>query len=217
MRMDVLGHISRFGVPADDELARGDHLRHLRTDEMDTEDTTGPSPAVAPLGDHLHHPALPVHHALAVGHRPKGWDGPVVSLGEEEVVVVVPPDDPLASRAAVRLTDLADRDWVRCALEPVVDGRRFLDLACERAGFTPRTAVDTEHTSTAVAMVAAGLGILVTPAHVAARQNCATLPLDPPWRREVTAFSRVRLTGATAAFVDLLAEAGLPSVGRTTY
>ncbi|MFD7504809.1 LysR family transcriptional regulator [Streptomyces sp. NPDC059850] len=150
---------------------------------------------------------------LAVGHRPKGWDGPVVSLGEEEVMVVVAPDDPLASREAVRLTDLADRDWVRCALEPVVDGRRFLDLACERAGFTPRTAVDTEHSSTAVAMAAAGLGILIAPAHAAARHTCATIPLDPPWRRELTAFSRVPLTGATAAFTTLLSEADLPSPG----
>ena len=145
---------------------------------------------------------------LAIGHRPKGWPGPVVSLGEEEVVVVVSPDDPLAGRTVVRLTDLADRDWVRCALEPVVDGRRFLDLACERAGFTPRTAVDTEHSSTAVAMAAAGVGVLITPVHVAARQDCVALPLDPPWHREVTAFSRVRLSGAAAAFVTLLSGTG---------
>ncbi|MBI0295887.1 LysR family transcriptional regulator [Streptomyces sp. PRKS01-29] len=151
---------------------------------------------------------------LAVGHRPKEWDGPVVSLGEEEVTVVVAPDDPLAGRAAVRLTDLADRDWVRCALEPVVEGRRFLDLACERAGFTPRTGVDTEHTSTAVAMAAAGAGVLVTPAHVAGRHDCVSLPLDPPWRRELTAFSRVPLAGATLAFVELLDGAGPPPARR---
>ncbi|QLH24707.1 LysR family transcriptional regulator [Streptomyces sp. Rer75] len=149
---------------------------------------------------------------LAVGHRPKGWPGPVVSLGEEEVVAVVAPDDPLAGRPVVRLADLADRDWVRCALEPVVDGRRFLDLACERAGFTPRTAVDTEHSSTAVSMAAAGVGVLISAAHAATRQDCVTLPLDPPWRREVTAFSRVRLTGAAAAFVTLLGRAGCQGV-----
>ncbi|OMI40977.1 LysR family transcriptional regulator [Streptomyces sparsogenes] len=141
---------------------------------------------------------------VALGHRPEGWRGPVVTVGEEEIVVVVAPDDPLSGREAVRLADLADRDWVRCALEPVVEGRRFLDVACERVGFTPRTGVDTEHTSTAVRMAAAGAGVLITAAHVATQYDCAVLPLDPPWARELTAFSRVELTGAAASFVGLL-------------
>ncbi|QKV97520.1 LysR family transcriptional regulator [Streptomyces sp. NA02950] len=143
---------------------------------------------------------------LAIGHRPKDWPGPVAPLGREEIVVVVPDGDPLAGRKSIRLEELADRDWVRCALEPVVEGRRFLDLACQRAGFVPRDGVHTEHSSTAVRMASAGAGIVVTPAHVAAGHGATAVPLDPPWHRELAAFSRVSLTGAAAAFVTLLSR-----------
>ncbi|THA64929.1 LysR family transcriptional regulator [Streptomyces sp. A0958] len=147
---------------------------------------------------------------LAVGHPPARWSGPVVPIGAEDIVLVVPFDDPLAGRASVRLQELADRFWVRCAMEPVVEGSPFLDRACARAGFTPRTVVRTEHTSTAVRMAAAGVGVAAAPAHVvrgAVGEDCALLTVDPPWRRELAVFSRVALTGAAAAFTELLAEA----------
>lgn len=84
---------------------------------------------------------------LAVGPPPAYWPGPVVPVGEEEIVLVVPFDDPLAGRASVRLQELADRPWVRCAMEPVVQGLPFLDLACGEAyhtlhGGAHRTHVD---------------------------------------------------------------------------
>ncbi|MEU4506131.1 LysR family transcriptional regulator [Streptomyces sp. NPDC024089] len=150
---------------------------------------------------------------LAVGPPPAHWPGPVVPVGEEEIVLVVPFDDPLAGRASVHLRELADRPWVRCAMEPVVQGRPFLDLACGEAGFTPRTAVRTEHTSTAVRMAAAGVGVATAPAHVvrgAVGEDCAVLAVDPPWRRRLAVFSRVELTGATAVFTELLAGSGPP-------
>lgn len=37
MGMDVVHHIGRFGIPADDQLTLGDHLGDVRTDEMDAE------------------------------------------------------------------------------------------------------------------------------------------------------------------------------------
>ncbi|MFH8366688.1 LysR family transcriptional regulator [Streptomyces sp. NPDC018031] len=156
---------------------------------------------------------------LAIGPRPADWRGPVVPLGMEEIVLVMPADDPLAGRDVVRLPELADREWVRCAMEPVVEGRLWLDWVCGKAGFAPRTAVWTEHSSTAVRLAAAGAGIVATPVNVAAGVDCARVPIDPPWRRELTAFSRVELTGAAAAFVDLLraaqpAPAPAPASGR---
>ncbi|MFF8841740.1 LysR substrate-binding domain-containing protein [Streptomyces sp. NPDC015127] len=154
---------------------------------------------------------------LAVGPPPQHWPGPVVPFDEEEIVLVVPFDDRLAGRSSVRLEELAGHSWVRCAMEPLVEGQRFLDWACGRAGFRPRTAVWTEHTSSAVRMAAAGVGVATAPLHVvrgAVGEDCVVLPADPPWRRVLTVFSRVELTGAAAAFARLLRATrpnGLPA------
>ncbi|GHI86717.1 LysR family transcriptional regulator [Streptomyces xanthophaeus] len=143
---------------------------------------------------------------LAVGPEPKEWTGPVLPAGREELVLVVPFDDPLSGRGSVRLAELADRDWIRCAMEPSVQGEPVIDRACGTAGFTPRTVMRTEHTSTAVRMAAAGVGIVVAPAHMvrgAVGEDCALLSLDPPWHRPLAVFSRVALTGAAEAFAAL--------------
>ncbi|ANP50243.1 DNA-binding transcriptional LysR family regulator [Streptomyces griseochromogenes] len=152
---------------------------------------------------------------LAVGPEPAGPTGTVVPVGEEEVVLVVPFDDRLAGRTTVTLPELADRAWIRCAMEPVVHGERFLDWACGQAGFRPRTAVWTEHTSTAVRMAAAGVGVCAAPGHVvrgAVGEDCVLLTPDPAWKRALTVYARVPPTGAAAAFVDLL-RATWPSLG----
>lgn len=144
---------------------------------------------------------------LALGPAPQYWTGSVIPVGEEEIVLAVPFDDHLAGRTTVKLPELADRPWVRCAMEPVVQGQRFLDWACGRAGFTPRTAVWTEHTSTAVRMAAAGVGIATAPSHVvrgAVGEDCVVLSVDPPWRRPLTVFSRTEPAGAAAKFVEVL-------------
>ncbi|WP_149562473.1 LysR family transcriptional regulator [Streptomyces cacaoi] len=159
---------------------------------------------------------------LAVGYRWDDWDGPVWRIGEEEVVLVVPDGDPLCGADAdgpVPLERLADRGWVRCGMEPWIDGLPFLDLVCRRAGFTPRTAVRAQHPTTAARLAAAGAGICMMSAHLApgfvpARQ---LLRVGPPWRRPLTAYCRSEPSGAAAAFVRLLVEradgAGSPDSG----
>ncbi|MFF5256333.1 LysR family transcriptional regulator [Streptomyces leeuwenhoekii] len=144
---------------------------------------------------------------LAVGPVPADWAGTVVPFGQEEIVLVVPFDDRFANRSTVTLPELADRPWVRCAMEPVVEGLPFLDWACGRAGFSPRTAVRTEHTSTAVRMAAAGVGVCTAPSYIvrgAVGEDCVVLTPDPPWKRTLSVFSRVPPTGAAEAFVDLV-------------
>ncbi|MGW0878181.1 LysR family transcriptional regulator [Streptomyces sp. NPDC002671] len=154
---------------------------------------------------------------LAVGPEPADPPGTVVPIGEEEVVLVVPFDDRLAGRTTVTLPELADRSWIRCAMEPVVHGERFLDWACGKAGFRPRTAVWTEHTSTAVRMAAAGVGVCAAPAHIvrgAVGEDCVVLTPDPPWKRPLSVYARAAPTGAAEAFVDLLC-ATWPTLGAS--
>ncbi|MGW2717363.1 LysR family transcriptional regulator [Streptomyces sp. NPDC001492] len=155
---------------------------------------------------------------LAVGPAPAGRPGTVVPVGEEEAVLVVPFDDRFAGRTTVTLPELADRRWIRCAMEPVVHGERFLDWACGLSGFAPRTAVWTEHTSTAVRMAAAGVGVCVAPSHIvrgAVGEDCAVLSHAPSWRRPMTVFARVPPTGAAEAFVDLL-RSSWPTPGTSS-
>jgi DNA-binding transcriptional LysR family regulator len=144
---------------------------------------------------------------VAVGPRPKGWDGPIRELGREELVLVLAVDDPLldGGRRKVSLDLLADRPWTLYSpdngLAPVVWE------ACAAAGFTPRPAVHTHHTATAVQLAAAGLGPALVPENVVEPGfTGALLRPDPPVRRELVAFSRARPSPLVSAFVDVLAE-----------
>jgi DNA-binding transcriptional LysR family regulator len=144
---------------------------------------------------------------VAVGPRPRSWDGPIRNLGEEELVVVLAVDDPLLgkNRRTVSLDKLAERPWTLYSpdngLSPVV-----LE-ACAAAGFIPRAAVHTHHTATAVQLAAAGLGPALVPENVIEpRFTGAVLRPDPPVRRELVAFTRDSPSPLVEAFTDVLAE-----------
>src|SRR3954470_19971432 len=144
---------------------------------------------------------------VAVSSRPRRWDGPLRSLGLEDLVVVLAVDDPLLSpnRRRVRLEQLAERPWVlyrpENGLTPAVAE------ACGAAGFVPRAAVRTYHTATAMQLAAAGLGPALVPANVVEPGfTGAMLWPDPPVRRELVAFTRDDPGPLVTAFADVLAE-----------
>jgi DNA-binding transcriptional LysR family regulator len=144
---------------------------------------------------------------VAVSTRPRGWDGPLRTLGEEELVVVLAVDDPLVNgrRRKVKLEQLADRPWTLYSpdngLSPVVAE------ACAAAGFMPRPAVRTHHTATAVQLAAAGLGPALVPENVVEPGfTGALLRPDPPVRRELVAFTRDDPSPLVQAFSDVVAE-----------
>jgi DNA-binding transcriptional LysR family regulator len=142
---------------------------------------------------------------LGIGPPPIDWSGPVRRLGWEEFLVVLPPEDPLASRQKLDLVELKERDWVMFE-----SGNGLHDLvisACASAGFTPRHAVLTSQVETAARLAAAGVGPTLVPENVIPDGlDAALVRVDPPLGREVTVYAREQWGPLGGAFVDLMAE-----------
>lgn len=142
---------------------------------------------------------------LALGPPPPGWSGPVHPLGEEEFMVVVAADDPVAADGATRveLAALADRAWVHYA--PGNGLAELLDEVCAAAGFHPRAAVRTEQTAAAPLLAAAGLGPTLAAAHVVPPGfDGRLLRPEPAVRRQLAVWTRTEPDPLTAAFRAVL-------------
>jgi DNA-binding transcriptional LysR family regulator len=143
---------------------------------------------------------------VAVGPTPPDWDGPVREIGVEEFVVVAAAGTDLPSDPPrVRLADLAERDWVHFTAPSGLSA--ILDNACASAGFAPKVSVRTEQSTSALNMVAAGLGVGLVPANVIPPHFAGMLLRpDPPVRRPLSVYTRVRPDPITAAFVTAIAD-----------
>jgi DNA-binding transcriptional LysR family regulator len=141
---------------------------------------------------------------IAVGPRPLQWAGPVVELGWEEFVAVLPTTDRLAkSKRPVRLEELADRDWV---LFGPAHGLSDLILeTCTRAGFTPRRTIETGQVAAAPYLAAAGLGVTIVPDNIIPHGlRAAVRKLKAPLVRQLVAFTREDWSPLAASFLDVL-------------
>jgi DNA-binding transcriptional LysR family regulator len=83
------------------------------------------------------------------------------SLFRQRLGVAVPRDHRLAGVAVVSMTDLADEHFV--AMQPGFGMRRLLDELCAAAQFQPRIALESANLITTAGLVAAGLGVSLTP------------------------------------------------------
>jgi len=150
---------------------------------------------------------------LGIGPPPIDWTGSVRRLGWEEFLVVLSPEDALASRRGVGLIDLKDRDWVM--FEPGNGLHDLIVSACASAGFTPRHAVLTSQVETAARLAAAGVGPTLVPENVIPDGlHGALLRVDPPIGRELTVYAREQWSPLGGAFVDLMAETRWPKPPR---
>ncbi|WP_331723586.1 MULTISPECIES: LysR family transcriptional regulator [unclassified Streptomyces] len=126
---------------------------------------------------------------VAIGPLPEGWTGPHHRLGAEEIVVIVPPGDPLRGRRTVRLSELAGRRWVQ--YDSAHGLAATVEQLCAQAGFTPSAAIRSRQTAAVPRLVAAGLGVAVVPANILTPDFPGTvLRLTPRQRRPLAAFTR---------------------------
>ncbi|MEU1036947.1 LysR family transcriptional regulator [Streptomyces mirabilis] len=100
---------------------------------------------------------------ILVHNIPAGCTFDTHPLGEEAYVAVLPKGHPfLSDGAALRLEDLASEGWVRFRRGSLLDD--YLGRLLADAGLSPHTVARASQISTAVRLVAQGLGVTVVPA-----------------------------------------------------
>lgn len=131
-------------------------------------------------------------------------------LTDDPFVVLVHPEHPFADREVIALAELSGEEWVDNELADR-PGRRILIEACSAAGFTPLFVVQAQEHYTAMAFVAAGVGISALPqlAALEAPRNVRAIRLsDPEPVRRISLLVKESLAGNPVAerAVQLLTE-----------
>ena len=123
-------------------------------------------------------------------------------LARYAVAALLPAASPLAGRAALRLTDLADEPFVD---SPAGFGHRvFSDRAFAAAGVARQVRTEIADLPSLGAYVAAGLGVAVVPAALVDPQpGVVVVPLREPFDWEVAIATRPEPSAAVAAFIGL--------------
>lgn len=119
----------------------------VRTRELAPEDTAGA----------VRDGALDFSFVIDYSGHPMTWDTGLerAVIADERLHAAVPPGT--IANPTVVLTDLADHPWILSG--PRSHFGRAVRIACQRAGFEPRVEHEVGEQSTALAMVAAGLGV----------------------------------------------------------
>ncbi|WP_154756446.1 LysR family transcriptional regulator [Amycolatopsis pithecellobii] len=145
---------------------------------------------------------------LAIGPRPRDWDGPVETLGFESLVVAGrgPYDTPRASVA-----ELGAAKWVHFESEQGMS--EVLEWAARSLGFTPRVVARVGQVAAALRLAVEGIGYTIIPANAVPHGwSQHVRPLEPTLYREMTAYGRGPMVQLARRFVDLLTSVELPLV-----
>lgn len=127
----------------------------------------------------------------------------------EPMIVALPECNRFASRKRVRLQSLSDETHIMFPREMNPGHYDFLLNLCKSAGFAARIAPEADNTYTALALVAAGLGVSLLPA--SARQvgwkGVVFKDLEPPvpWTEMAIAYTR-ESSRSLSAFLSVVRE-----------
>lgn len=126
---------------------------------------------------------------------------------EDELLVALPADHPLAGRGSVDLAELRDANWIEGA-PPARE--TLLVTSCRAAGFTPRVGVRIGEWTGKLGFVAAGLGVTLVPRIMApaVRPDVAlcSLGASAPRRTVFAALPAAAPLPAARTLLRLLAE-----------
>jgi len=90
-----------------------------------------------------------------------GDDLELAPLIDDTYEAVLAKDHPLAARRRVRMADMREDPWI--ASSPRSGCRAITERACSDAGFEARVAFEADETTSAMALVAAGVGVTIFP------------------------------------------------------
>ncbi|WP_068256145.1 LysR family transcriptional regulator [Janibacter corallicola] len=142
----------------------------------------------------------------------------VTPLMTDPFVALVPAGHRLAGKRRVEMSELADEAWVSNDISAGIT-QDMVDRACRAAGFRPRYRVEAQDHYTAIAFVAAGVGITVLP-ELASRSLPKTVRkvhlTNPSPERDVVALTApvARSNEAAKLAVDLLQQIAAASARR---
>lgn len=138
---------------------------------------------------------------------------PQLVLGQEPLVVLMPPEHPLASSSALRWDMLRDQDFVD--FSPSWGVRTLNDEALQAHGIHRRVRCSVNDVHTLLDLVRRGLGIAIVPGHVAAKRQAASLvstPLPgsttPEWTVSVITTMKDRTGSPATHLLELLDSRG---------
>ena len=87
-------------------------------------------------------------------------------MGHERLIVALPLDHPMATRRTIALADLAREKFIFTARVDAPAYSPWLLALCQRAGFEPEIALETDRSPSALNYVAAGFGVAIFPAQI---------------------------------------------------
>jgi DNA-binding transcriptional LysR family regulator len=136
-------------------------------------------------------------------------------LGDQELLLVLPPGSPGDSRRPLRRADLAQLPFV--VSPPGTSTRSLLEEALGALGLTPEIAVETAARESVVSLVLAGAGAALLPAELAAeagRRGASLRALRPAITRPIGLLHRDRGPSPAAARFIALALGDTPALTR---
>ena len=143
---------------------------------------------------------------VGIGPRPAGWDGEIVSLGFEDLVVAGKGPH---ERETVLAEELVAAKWV--LFEPEQGMTEVVDWVARSLRFTPQAVARVGQVAAALNLAVEGVGLAVVPGNAvppAWRQHVRRP--TPSVHREIVAYARGAMGPLTRRYVDLLSTGGIP-------